>query len=228
VDPGIDHNAAFSPDENEVVWEGHRGQNLSVFRRRSDGSDDARLVRRWDRGGGPDDWSPDGKFVVYTSREIKTQSDLWVLPMQDKTEPFPLVATEFNESDGRISPDGRWLAYVSNATGRNEVYLQRLDGSRLAGGPQRVSSNGGIEPTWRRDGTELFYVSNGSLTVVKIALETERPAGAPQTLFPMAEATGLNFYAASPDGQRFLVIEGVRETTNSAVILMNWKSGLKK
>ena len=81
-----------------------------MFRRRSDGADAARKVRAWNRGGGPTDWSPDCKSaVVYQTQEVNTLNDLWVLPMQDNTEPFPLVASEFDDTEGVLSPDRRWL-----------------------------------------------------------------------------------------------------------------------
>jgi Tol biopolymer transport system component len=230
-DPDVDHVAAFSPDDREVVWEGHRGSALTVFRRRSDGADDVRKVRDWNRGGGPTDWSPDGKFVVYQTQEVNTLNDLWVLPMQDDTAPFPLVATEFEDTEGVLSPDGRWLAYRSTATGQAEIYLQRLDGWRRVGGPRRVSSGGGEQPRWRRDGTELFYLTATALMAASISRDADRPAGPSRALFAVARgsgALGRNDYAVSPDGQRFLLIEGGRETAASAVVILHWASRLAR
>jgi hypothetical protein len=228
TDPDVDHLAVFSPDDREVVWEGHRGDALTLFRRPSDGADDARIERAWNRGGGPSDWSPDRKFVVYQTQEPATGYDLWVVPMQDKTEPFPLVASEFEETAGRVSPDGRWLAYASTASGRAEIYLQRLDGWRRVGGPLRVSSGGGAQPQWRRDGSELFYLANDKLAVVKISPDGERPAGVPRALFPFAGGGSRSDWAVSPDGQRFLVLERDRDTAASAVVVMHWASGLTR
>ena len=228
-DPDIDHVAAFSPDDREVVWEGHRGSALTVFRRRSDGADDARKVRAWNRGGGPTDWSPDSKFVIYQTQEVNTLNDLWVLPMQDNTEPFPLVASEFDDTEGVLSPDGRWLAYRSTAAGQAEIYLQRLDGSRRVGGPLRVSSGGGEQPRWRRDGTELFYLTGTMLMGAPMSRDADRPAGPSRALFAVARGSGSpgrNDYAVSPDGQRFLLIEGGRETAASAVVILHWASQL--
>ena len=162
-------------------------------------------VRAWNRGGGPTDWSPDGKFVVYQTQEVNAPNDLWVLPMQDNTEPFPLVASEFDDTEGVLSPDGRWLAYRSTASGQAEIYLQRLDGWRRVGGPLRVSSGVGEQPRWRRDGTELFYLSATTLMATPISRDANRPAGPSRALFAIARGSGTpgrNDYAVSPDGQR--------------------------
>ena len=226
-DPDVDHVAAFSPDDREVIWEGHRGSALTIFRRRSDGADEPRKVRDWNRGGGVNDWSSDGKFVIYESQEVKTRYDLWVLPMQGDTEPFPLVASEFEDIDGVLSPDGHWLAYCSTAAGQEEIYLQRLDGWRRIGGPLRVSSGGGEQPKWRRDGAELFYLTGTMLMAAAVSRDPDRPVGPPRALFTVGRvpgATGSSHYAVSSDGQRFLFIEGGRETAVSAVVIMNWTS----
>jgi Tol biopolymer transport system component len=224
-DPDVDHVAGFSPDDREVIWEGHRGGTLTIFRRRSDGADEPRKVRDWNRGGGVNDWSSDGKFVLYQSQEIKTGYDLWVLPMQGDTEPFPLVASEFEEIEGVLSPDGKWLAYCSTAAGQEEIYLQQLDGWRRVGGPLRVSSGGGEQPKWRRDGAELFYLTGTMLMTAAVSRDPDSPVGPPRALFPVGRvpgAAGSNHYAVSSDGQRFLLIEGGRETAASAVIIMHW------
>ena len=224
-DPDVDHLAAFSPDGSEVIWEGHRAAGLTLFRQRSDGSGGIRTERVWNRAGGPSDWSPDGRFALYASQETGTGEDIWVVPMSDKTEPFALIASEFDETGGTVSPDGRWLAYASTASGRPEIYLQRLDGWRLVGGPMRVSSGGGEQPAWRSDGSELFYRANEALAVVPISGDAERPAGVPQVLFSLAGTTG--GFAVAADGQRILVIEGDRETSDSAVVVMDWSSTMK-
>ncbi|MBI2833800.1 MAG: serine/threonine-protein kinase, partial [Acidobacteria bacterium] len=104
----------------------------------------------------PTDWSSDGRFVTYTNTESPTRADLWVLPLFGDRKPYPFLKTEFDESQARFSPDGRWMAYVSNESGRLEVYVRPFPGP---GTKWQISPNGGSQPQWRRDGKELFYIA---------------------------------------------------------------------
>ena len=117
----------------------------------------------------PDRWTPDGRFVVYSELDPKTKWDLWVLPMMDganERHPLAFLHSEFNELYSQISPDGRWMAYTSDESGRREIYVRRFpEGS----GQVRISKGGGEQPRWRRDGKELFFMSaDGTLTSVSI------------------------------------------------------------
>ena len=230
TDPDTDHLAAFSPDDEEVVWEGHTGGVLNLMRRPSDGSAPATIVRPWSRPGGPSDWSPDGRFILYASNDGATRYNLWAVPLDGDGEAVPLIESEFNERWGRFSPDGRWLAYTSDRSGRTEIYLQRLDGTSLIGGPQRVSNGGGNWPLWRRDGRELFFRSDEKLMVADMRLDTDQPAGTPRELFVIGRPRdAYNAYGVTPDGQRFLAI--VPEDTavaGPATIVLDWAAGLEE
>jgi Tol biopolymer transport system component len=235
-DVDTDHLAAFSTDGRRIAWEAHAGGVLNLMVRPADGSAPATLVRNWGRGGGPVDWSPDGRFVLYFTLDGATGWNLWAVPMDGSGEPFPLIESEFNHPDGRFSPDGHWLAYTSDASGAQEIYLQRLEDMRPVGGAQRVSNGGGQQPQWRRDGAELFFVSDQGLMAVDTRLDQDLPAGVPHRLFQLddPERPGdqlrggdRNRYAVAPDGQRFLV--RVPEHTpgvGSAVIIHDWAAGL--
>ena len=115
----------------------------------------------------PSDWSADGRFVLYTfTGSFPATSDIWALPLFGDRKPFPVVQTEFTESLGTFSPDGRWIAYTTNETGQPNVYVQPF---LRAGGKYRISPNGGRNPHWRADGKELFYLAaDGAMTVVPI------------------------------------------------------------
>jgi len=225
TNPDIDHLATFSPDGKEIAWEAHGGVALNLMRRPTDGSAPATLVRTWDRAGGPLDWSRDGRFILYGSRDAATGANLWAVPIQADAAPFPLIESAFEDVSGRFSPDGRWLAYASDASGQSEIYVQRLDDMRPVGGPQRISDGGGRQPQWRRDGTELFFLANGKMMAVDTRLDRDLPAGKPRELFDLEGS----MYAVTPDGQRFLVVlPEPTSTAEAAVVILDWAAGLNR
>jgi Tol biopolymer transport system component len=179
----------------------------------------------------PDDWSADGRYVVYEFVEPKTRTDLWMLPLFGDRKPQPFLVTPANEAHAKLSPDGKWIAYASDALDRVEVFDQPFPS-----GPGRwqVSTSGGDEPLWRRDGKELFYLSaDRKLMAVAIHGNAGRfEAAAPRELFstPLAPPvlTG-NFghYAVSADGQRFLLAAPVEEAPTPITVVVNWRAGLK-
>jgi Tol biopolymer transport system component len=143
--------------------------------------------------------------VLYQNTDPKTGQDLWALPVDGDRKPFPIVQTRFDEQDGQFSPDGKWLAYQSNQSGRVEIYVQSFPGS---GAPFQVSIAGGSQVRWRRDGRELFYVApDRRLMAVPIRLTQNTgqiDIGASVPLFSLGAGALVN-YMVSPDGQRFLV-----------------------
>ena len=108
--PDVDHLMAFSPDGSQVVWESHIAGDLVIMRRPTDMSAPAEMILEWNRGGGPSDWSPDGTFILYSSNDGATQGNLWAVPL-DGGEARAVIDSEFDDNDGRISPDGTWFAY---------------------------------------------------------------------------------------------------------------------
>jgi dipeptidyl aminopeptidase/acylaminoacyl peptidase len=178
----------------------------------------------------PTDWSSDGRFVVYDAADPKTNTDVWVLPTTGDRQPFPLLQTEFNEQQGRVSPDGRWIAYTSDETGRLEVYVQSFP---APGGKWQISTSGGADPRWRRDGPELFFISSdGKLMAVDVKVDSVFHAGLPHQLFD-ARVSGLvdvrTHYAVTADGRRFLVnrlSEG--EGASPITVVLNWTEALRK
>jgi Tol biopolymer transport system component len=167
-------------------------------------------------------WSRDGRFLVYTTVN-ETSWDLWLLPLVENGKPTPLVRTPFNEGQANISPDGRWLAYSSDETGSFEIYVQTFPTS--AGQPHRISTGGGMEPQWRADGRELFYLStDGKLMSVDVRIGAAFEAGDPRPLFP-ARVAGIarNHYVVARDGSRFLINTMPEPTTATPItVVMNW------
>ena len=178
---------------------------------------------------GPTDWSADGRFVLYTfSGTFPATLDIWALPLFGDRKPFPVAQTEFAESLGTFSPDGRWIAYTTDETGKPDVYVQPF---LRAGGKHRISPNGGRNPHWRADGRELFYLdATGTMTAVSIDLNDTSPSfGLPQPLFPAGVVSVNNMYAVTRDGQRFLVNKPQTTVTATPLtVIVNWTSTLQK
>jgi Tol biopolymer transport system component len=228
-DPDVDHLFTISHDERDVAWEAHAKGTLTLMRRPVDGSTPPLLVRPWGRSGGPVDWSPDGRIVLYSSEQGQGGSNLWTVPADGSGEPVRITQPGFGGQDGQFSPDGRWLAFVGEATGDREVYVQRVEGMTLAGGPIRVSESGGRWPLWRRDGTELFFVNRGALMSAQFRAQGERPVGSPRQLFTFANGAGpLGFgrsYAVTPDGERFIaIVSPAGQVAPPATVILNWRA----
>jgi len=165
---------------------------------------------------------------VYQETGQKTANDLWLLPLNGDRKPVPYLQTPFDELNARFSPDGRWMAYQSNESGRFQIYLQTVPPS---GAKYQISSSGGAVPQWRRDGKELFYVAaDQKLMAVPVKLGTTVEAGTPQPLFPVFPV-GASFFSYVPmrDGQRFLVnvpAGGEAAVAPPITVVTNWQRGL--
>ncbi|MDA2925138.1 hypothetical protein MYX65_10915, partial [Acidobacteria bacterium AH-259-L09] len=187
------------------------------------------------------DWSRDGRFILYQENDPKTRADLWVLPMFGDQKAIPFLQTEFHEPQAQFSPDGQWIAYVSTESGNYEVYVQPFPGP---GGKWQISTSGGLQPSWRADGKELFYAKPVELTglnpVLKImALEVRTDsftfeAGIPEALFETRYGESAlfdlrNHYAVTDDGERFLIVTRVEEAAASPItVVLNWSEELKR
>jgi serine/threonine protein kinase/Tol biopolymer transport system component len=179
----------------------------------------------------PTDWSSDGRFLLYTfAGTFPLSSDIWALPLFDDQKPFPVVQTQFRESLATFSPDGRWIAYMSDETGELNIYVQPFgrDGAKY-----RVSPSGGRNPRWRADGKELFYLdAGGAMTAVPIEITTKSfSAGLPKALFQTGVISLSQSYVVTKDGQRFLVNARPRQAETSDAqlnVIINWASTLVK
>jgi len=223
-----DNVPLWSADGSRLLFTSNRRGHFDLFTKPASGAgaDESLLVTNDDKY--PSDWSADGRYVAY--QEVTTQSklDLMVLPTFGDRKPIAFLATPFNEGQGRFAPDGRWMAYASDESGKNEVYVQAFPG---AGGKWQVSTQGGGEPFWRADGKELFYLTlDFKLMSVEVTPGPTFVAGVPKPLFQMrAEPNGFTRYTLSRDGQRILVVSPELNTAPSAVtVVLNWNAEVKR
>jgi Tol biopolymer transport system component len=232
-DPAGDSNPVWSPDGSHIVFASSRNGKIDLFDKPADGSADEQPLLATPLDKAPQDWSSDGRFLLYAIQDPKTASDLWALPMSGDRKPFPVVQTPFDEVQGQFSPDGRWVAYASNETGRYDVYVRPFPGP---GGKSQVSTGGGIFPRWRHDGQELFYIApDNRMMAVPIQVGGTLSAGTAVALFPTQLATGIvgtsqshAQYAVAADGRFLLNVPVGDPAASPIVIVQNWDAGLRK
>ena len=234
-DPAFDALPIWSPDGRQIVFSSNRHGHADIYQKNSSGAGGEEAILPSERSKTtkyPTDWSPDGRFILYRSLEPNTNLELWVVPVGGDRKPIPFIRKAFGVSNGQFSPDGRWVAYSSNESGKWEISVAPFPGP---GGNWKVSSAGGSEPRWRRDGKELFYLApDGALMVVDVKQGLTFDADAPKPLFQTRlrqhiGALDLFSYDVSPDGQRFLLNTDVDEVASSPLtVVLNWTAGLKK
>jgi len=220
----------WSPDGHLVAFASSRSGGLDIYQRQSNaaGADEPLVKLNGPPIVFPSDWSADGRYLTYYRTDAKTQTDIWILPLFGDRKPFPLIHSEFSEGQSQFSPDGKWIAFVSDDSGTPQVYVQSFP---TLTGKFQISIEGGTQPHWRRDGKELFYLTlNRTLMAVKVKTGAAFEADAPAPLFE----TGLNVselrqsYAVSADGQRFLLNTPIAGTSPPLTIVLNWPALLKK
>jgi Tol biopolymer transport system component len=243
-DPLSERSPVWSPDSTRIVFGGgarrvDEPEKAALFQIRANETATKEILFQADNlpsrpcgplqcGLTPTDWSRDGRFVLYTfGGSFPATQDIWALPLSGERETFPVVHSEFAESQGVFSPDGRWVAYMTDETGQPNVYVQPF---LRAGGKYRISPNGGRNPHWRGDGKELFYLdADGAMTAVPVAASDTFEVGSPTTLFQPGVISLNQMYSVTRDGQRFLVNTRPQNATATPLtVIVNWASTLKK
>jgi eukaryotic-like serine/threonine-protein kinase len=232
-DPENDVFPFWSPDGSRVVWSSNREGRIHLYQKPASGAGQDALLLKSDYFTFPTDWSRDGRFIIYRQVGPKTKNDVRFLPVGPPSgdqKPFPFLQTEANEAAAVLSPDGQWMAYTSEESGRYEVYVQSFP---KGGGKRQVSNGGGIGPHWRGDGKELFYhAPDGKLMAVAVKGGASFEAGVPVALFEFRAGTNnltSTYYSVTSDGQRFLLSTTVQtEAAAPLTVVINWTAEVKR
>ncbi len=236
LDParGVRTRLTFGPVSNDFpVWSADgkwityfslREGKPTIYRKPSDGSGAEELLLTDERGVVATDWSRDGKTLIYQRGPLGGPYDMWLLPLEGERKPRMLLA---HAGNGRLSPDGHWLAYDSVESGSPEVYVVPFGGGA---GKWQVSPNGGSFPQWSSDGKELYYL-DGTSSIQAVLVKQAGGAlqfGAPQTLVSRLTILSIPFFSVTPDGKKILVARVAQQVSPSVTVVTNFTEGLKK
>src|SRR5262249_16369256 len=238
----IDHWPIWSPDGSQLAFDSGRGGYTlhAPYQKPSSGAVAEHLLFQPDPkiGYALQDWSLDGRFIVfYQGEATAATNEIWILPLYADRKPFPYLSTLSRKGNAAISPNGKWLAYVSNESGTNQVIVQPFPDP--SGGRWQISGDGGQYPRWRRDGRELYYLDpKGRIVSVPVMTDTNFQYRKSTPLFQTPIPVGLQWnpgpaypYDVSPDGQRFLIsasLDFSKNSTPSFTVILNWPSALKR
>jgi eukaryotic-like serine/threonine-protein kinase len=222
----------WSPDGSHIAFRSTRDGGSNLYEKATSGAAIEEVLDKSPRRKLPNDWSHDGRYIVeQMAYDPATKADIWVLPLDGDRKPRPWLQTEFNERWARLSPDGRWLAYVSDETRRDEIYVQSFP---MPGGKWQVSNNGGTLPIWSRDGKALFFIGGDrKMMQADIGYGAGKAGGsfstgAPKSLFPVNFPKGSVWYDVGRDG-RFLIPTPVEQTSTLPMnVVVNWTAELKR
>ena len=221
----------WSPDGSHIAFRSTRDGAANLYLKATSGTAQEEPLDKAARNKWPDDWSRDGRYIIEGISDSKTKGDIWVLPLFGDRKPFPYLQTDFDERFAKLSPNGQWLAYTSDESKRDEVYVQTFPNP---GGKWQVSTNGGSRPVWSRDGKQLFFIGlDQKLMAVEVRSDGTKggakfDAGVPKYLFDTRISNDAAWFDISKDG-RFLIPTQVENSAGLPMtVLVNWQVGLKK
>ena len=233
-DPTREGTPVWSGDAH-VIYRSERDGNSNLYQKAASGAGDEEVLLKSSDTKYPLDVSRDGRYLLYDKNDVKSGEDLWVLPLQGERRPRLVLSTQFQETTARFSPDGRFIAYTSNSTGRNEVYVMPFSPDRKETGLWTVSKDGGTQPLWSRDGKELFFISGDSkVMAVPVTTGPTFKAGNAVALFTAnilgtGTVARLRRWDIAPDGKRFITISVAGESASAPItVVSNWQTALTK
>jgi Tol biopolymer transport system component len=214
-----DHgNPLWAPNSREIAFGSVRPNAIHLYKQAVHGDGNAELLLTREDYMAPTSWSPDGAVLLLEARGVETGIDVWTLSLSDDGKGEPLLNERANEGRAAFSPNGKWIAYQSDETGRFEIYVRRFP----SGGDKKLASTGGGDhPRWNPNGKELFYASGDKMMTVAVEAESELILGRPTMLFERRRNPDLPDYAVTPDGQRFIFIDdSVAEPAPTHLVLV--------
>jgi serine/threonine-protein kinase len=220
----------WTPDGKRVTFRHTGGGARNIWWKPVDGSGTEEQLTSGEHVQTPQSWSPDGQNLIYLDSDPFARDGIWVLPLEGEREAQPFLQTPFRERVAHVSPDGQWLAYLSDESGRSEIYVQPFPDP---GGKRQISTEGGSSPVWTRNGRELFYRNGNKMMAVDIQLQPTFNAGKPRLLFEISASFLANPQGAfdvTPDGQRFLMVRLSEQElpATQLTVVQNWFEELKR
>jgi serine/threonine protein kinase/Tol biopolymer transport system component len=216
----------WSPDGRRIVFCSNRKGHFDLYQKASSGVGNEELLLESNLDKSPTGFSPDGRFLLYTTVDPKTKGDVWGFALEGGQNPLPFLQGDFNEGNGQFSPEGHWVTYQSDESRRPEIYATPFP---QAGGKRQISVSGGRQPKWR--GKEIFYLAlDNKLMVADVNVKGETlEVGAARPLFEVRPGGPGNLYDVTADGKRLLVNMAVEHQTSAPITLVfNWTADLKR
>ena len=226
-DSAVEWYPIWSPDGSHVVFSSNRKGHQDMYEKIATGAVNEQPIFESGYDKIPTDWSPDGRFILFQCPGLTTKLDIWLLPVTGDRKPTVFLQTEYSESNARFSPDMKWIAYQSDESGTNQIYVRPFPGP---GAKWQVSTNGGTIPRWNRNGKELFFLTDGKIMSADVnGSNSTFETGKVKLFFDPSSMGGTNVRDMSGDGQTILLERPrSRQTSTPLILVVNWDTELKR